>query len=461
METLRWPPRSKARLTERSEPGQTALTKEGRPVESAAPMKRYLRLWFCAPALLAAYAASAAEATATAATAEAANTAAVAAVVATGSANARTPDLLEHMVDVILGLFNVKSSGNTVTHYVICALLLVVAILLRRFLTTIFFNQLKKIAAKTETTLDDKLFPAMESPVATFVMVTGIFAALKVLKLSETADHSIAAGSTVAFSLVIFWGLLRAFDAIIDHATEIAREKQLGIAAFMPWIKKSLIAVFVVVGTLMTVQSLGYNVSTILQGLGIGGLAFALAAQDTIANLFGSIVVAIDQPFKVGETVRIGTHTGTVEDIGLRSTKIRLVDKSLVVMPNKLVSSEAIVNLSRFTQRRVEQVIGLTYDATPDQLAAIVEDIRGLLLTDGEVDPTSVLVYFRDFNASSLDVWIVYASREADFKMGAALKQRMNLAIMRAVAARGLSFAFPTSVMHLEGPLVKQLAGQK
>lgn len=424
-------------------------------------MKRYLRLWFCAPALLAAHAASAAEATATAATAEAANMAAVAAVVATGSANARTPDLLEHMVDVILGLFNVKSSGNTVTHYVICALLLVVAILLRRFLTTIFFNQLKKIAAKTETTLDDKLFPAMESPVAAFVMVTGIFAALKVLKLSETADHSIAAGSTVAFSLVIFWGLLRAFDAIIDHATEIAREKQLGIAAFMPWIKKSLIAVFVVVGTLMTVQSLGYNVSTILQGLGIGGLAFALAAQDTIANLFGSIVVAIDQPFKVGETVRIGAHTGTVEDIGLRSTKIRLVDKSLVVMPNKLVSSEAIVNLSRFTQRRVEQVIGLTYDATPDQLAAIVEDIRGLLLADAEVDPTSVLVYFRDFNASSLDVWIVYASREADFKMGAALKQRMNLAIMRAVAARGLSFAFPTSVMHLEGPLVKQLAGQK
>ena len=424
-------------------------------------MKRYLRLWFCAPALLAAHAASAAEATATAATAEAANTAAVAAVVATGSANARTPDLLEHMVDVILGLFNVKSSGNTVTHYVICALLLVVAILLRRFLTTIFFNQLKKIAAKTETTLDDKLFPAMESPVAAFVMVTGIFAALKVLKLSETADHSIAAGSTVAFSLVIFWGLLRAFDAIIDHATEIAREKQLGIAAFMPWIKKSLIAVFVVVGTLMTVQSLGYNVSTILQGLGIGGLAFALAAQDTIANLFGSIVVAIDQPFKVGETVRIGIHTGTVEDIGLRSTKIRLVDKSLVVIPNKMVSSEAVVNLSRFTQRRIEQVIGLTYDTTPDQLAAVVDEIRARLLADAEVDPTSVLVYFRDFNASSLDVWVVYVSRDPDAKKAHALKQRMNLAIMRAVAARELSFAYPTSVMHLDGPVAKQLVGQK
>jgi MscS family membrane protein len=425
-------------------------------------MKHFFRLWFTTLALLISTLGAVAQPAATTAAdvAEATRTAAAAAV-ATGRADVRTPDLLEHIVDVILRLFNVTSSGNTATHYVISAVFLVCAILLRRFLTTIFFNQLKKLAAKTATTLDDKLFPAMESPVATFVMVTGIFAALKVLKLSATADHSIAAGSTVAFSLVMFWGLLRAFDAIIDHAAELAKEKQMGIAAFMPWIKKSLIAVFVVVGTLMTVQSLGYNVSTILQGLGIGGLAFALAAQDTIANLFGSIVVAIDQPFKIGETVKIGAHTGTVEDIGLRSTKIRLIDKSLVVMPNKMVSSEAIVNLSRFTQRRVEQVIGLTYDTTPDQLAAIVEDFRGILSAELEIDPTSVMVFFRDLSASSLDVWVVYASREADFQKGLALRQRVNLAIMRAVAARRLSFAFPTSVMHLEGPVAKALVSGK
>ena len=423
-------------------------------------MKRIFRLWFATLTLLMSTLGAVAQPAKTTDAAEAARTA-LAATVATSRADVRSPDLLEHIVDVFLRFFNVTSSGNTAIHYAISAVFIVGAILLRRFLTTIFFNQLKKLAAKTETTLDDKLLPALESPVATFVMVTGIFAALKVLKLSETADHSIAAGSTVAFSMVIFWGLLRAFDAIIDHAAEIAKVKQMGIAAFMPWIKKSLIAVFVVVGTLMIVQSLGYNVSTILQGLGIGGLAFALAAQDTIANLFGSLVVAIDQPFKIGETVKIGTHTGTVEDIGLRSTKIRLIDKSLVVMPNKLVSSEAIVNLSRSTQRRVEQVIGLTYDTTPDQLAVIVEDFRGILLADAEVDPTSVMVFFRDLSASSLDVWVVYASREADLKEGFALKQRMNLAIMRAVAARRLSFAYPTSVMHLDGPVAKAIAGGK
>jgi MscS family membrane protein len=377
------------------------------------------------------------------------------------SATTRAPDLLEHIVDVVLQWFHVKTGENTTTHMVICCLFLAAAILLRRLVTTIIFNLLKRLAAKTETTLDDKLFPALEAPVATFVMVTGIFAALKVLKLSETVDRSIGYGSTVAFSLVIFWGLLRAFNAILDHASEMAKERQMGVAAFMPWIKKTLVALFVVIGVLITIQSLGYNVSTILSGLGIGGLAFALAAQDTIANLFGSLVVAIDQPFKVGETVKIGANTGTVEDIGLRSTKIRLVDKSLVVIPNKLVSSEAITNLSRFTQRRIEQVIGINYDATPEQLRFIVEDIRQCILAEAAVDTNSVMVFFRDLSASSLDLWIVYVAQGPDFQQSLALKQRVNLEIMRLVAARGLTFAFPSSVMNLDGPIAKQIVAVK
>ncbi len=393
--------------------------------------------------------------------AQATTTAAAAATVVAKPEALHSPDLLEHVIDVVLGFFNVQSSGNTATHYAIFALILVAAILLRRFVTMIFFNRLKRLAAKTATTLDDKLFPALEGPVATFVMVTGIFAAVKVLKLDPALDRSVGYGSTVAFSLVIFWGLLRAFGAVLDHLHEHAREKQMGVAAFMPWIKKTLVAIFVVIGVLITVQSLGFNVSTILSGLGLGGLAFALAAQDTIANLFGSIVVAIDQPFKVGETVRIGSNTGTVEDIGLRSTKIRLVDRSLVIIPNKLVSSEAIINLSRFTQRRIEQVIGLTYDTTPDQMTAIVEDVRRIILAEPTVDAESVMVFFRDFSASSLDLWIVYATQGPDFQEGLGLKQRVNLAIMRAVAARGLAFAFPTSVVHLDGPVAKQLAGGK
>ena len=421
-------------------------------------MKRSFSLWLGALTLLAVpFAAAADPAPAVDAGADAANATAAAAAIATGTPAPRVPDIMEHLVDVVLELFNVKSSGNTVSHYVISALFLVIAILLRRFLTTVLFNQLKKLAAKTETTLDDKLFPAMESPVATFVLVTGIFAALKVLKLSETADRAISHGSTVAFSLVIFWGLLRAFDAIIDHAAEIAREKQMGIAAFMPWIKKSLMAMFVIVGGLMTVQSLGYNVSTILQGLGIGGLAFALAAQDTIANLFGSIVVAIDQPFKVGEVVRIGTSEGKVEDIGLRSTKIRTGARTLIIIPNKLVASEPVTNFTRMPQRRVDQSLGLSYQTTAEQMQAVLEDIRQILRAEPGVHPQTIAVNFTGYGASSLDLQLVYFTADPDWQRHLDLRERVNLAIMRAVAARGTAFAFPTPTVLFDSPVARSL----
>jgi MscS family membrane protein len=235
----------------------------------------------------------------------------------------------------------------------------------------------------------------------------------------------------------------------------------MGIAAFMPWIRKSLLVIFVVFGVLIVAQSLGADVKAFLAGLGIGGLAMALAAQDTIANVFGSIVVAVDQPFKLGEAVKIGAHTGTVEDIGLRSTKLRNPDKSLTIVPNKTVASEAVVNLSRFTQRRVEQVIGLTYESKAEDMEGIVEDFKKLILEQPEVDKSSVMVFFRDFSASSLDVWVVYMTQDNDFQKCMRLRQRLNGAFMRCVQARKLSFAFPSQAIYLEGEVARSLAGSK
>ncbi|HQY06419.1 MAG TPA: mechanosensitive ion channel, partial [Lacunisphaera sp.] len=200
-----------------------------------------------------------------------------AAAVASGQAAPRTPDFLEHLVDATLEIFDVRSSDNTVTHYVIAALFLVAALLVRRVMTGLVFGLLRKISARTESTLDDKLLPALEAPASAFLMLVGVFGALKVLKLSAATDEMIGYGSTVAFSLVVFWALLRAFGGLLDHAQELAQEKQMGVAAFMPWIKKSLLTIFVVFGVLMVVQSLGFDVKALLAGLGIGGLAFALA----------------------------------------------------------------------------------------------------------------------------------------------------------------------------------------
>lgn len=378
----------------------------------------------------------------------AANTTAAAAAVASGNVP-KPPDFLEHLVDEVLTIFDVKNSGNTWAHFAIAGLFIVFALLLRRVVTGILFGSLKKLASRTKTTLDDKMLPALETPVATFILLLGIFGGLKVLKLSPETDQAIGYGSTVAFSLTMFWIMLRAFNALLDHAQEIASKRQMGVAAFMPWIKKTLVTVFVVFGVLMVVQSLGYDVKALLAGLGIGGLAFALAAQDTIANLFGSVVVAIDQPFKLGEVIKLNGNVGMVEDIGLRSTRLRLIDKSLMVIPNKTVAAEYITNLSRFTGRRVEQVIGLTYDTTAQQMEEVVGEFRRLIVAEKEVDPNSVICYFRDYNASSLDIWMVFNVLDPDFHKHMQLRQRLSLAFMRAVEARGLSFAFPTQTLHM------------
>jgi MscS family membrane protein len=286
------------------------------------------------------------------------------------------------------------------------------------------------------------LFPALETPAAAFVMVVGIFASLQVLKLPPELDAHLPAGSKVAFSLVIFWALWRTLAAVLEHVAELARARSSAAASFMPWIKKSVLTVFMVLGALMLIESLGYNVKAILAGLGIGGLAFALAAQDTLANIFGAIVVAVDQPFRIGETVRIGTNVGMVEDIGLRSTRIRLIDKSLMVIPNKTVAAETITNLSRFTRRRIDQVIGLTYDTKPEQMDEMVQEIRRIIMAEPEVDAAGVMVFFRDFNASSLDIWMV-CSRLNPASADSVSRRLPSRRRGKAAAARGAGRSQP------------------
>lgn len=388
-------------------------------------------------------------------------TAETAAVPQTESAQKARSDLFAYIVDKALEWFQVSGSHETLVRCLLSLLFLVGTYLLRHVVANIIFGCLKKLSSRTQTTLDDKLFPPLASPVAALITIIGIFAALKVLQLPPETDSVLGFASNVAFSLVIFWGLLHAFNVVLDHLHEVAVQKQLGVSPFMPWIKKTLWVIFMIFGVLMIAQNLGADVKTFLAGLGIGGLAFALAAQDALANILGSVVVALDQPYKIGEMVKIGSETGTVEDIGLRSTKIRKLDCSLLVIPNKSVASDNITNLSRFNGRRVEQVLGLTYSTTAAQMEELVVEFRRLLLAEEDIDPTSVGVYFRDFNSSSLDIWIVYVIKDADFHQGLALRQKLNLTFMRTLEARNLSMAFPTRTLSLDGPMEVELITPK
>ena len=370
-------------------------------------------------------------------------------------------DVLEHFVDWLQLRIFPDGGHSDLVHWIACGILVIAAILLRRVVTNIIFRGLKKLSEHTETTLDDKLFPALEQPVATFVMVLGVFGALTVLKLSPAVDRLIDHGSMIAFLAVLFWGLLRAGGAVLTHLEEMAHAKQIGIAHFMPLIKKALAALVIVFGVLMGIRSMGVDVGAVLTGLGIGGLAFAFAAQDTIANLFGSFVVVLDRPFKVGDYIRIGSNEGTVEDIGLRSTRLRSSARTQIVLPNKTAAAESIINYTRMPQRRVDQTIGLTYNTTAEQMEGVLADIRKILQEDPGVHQEFVTVNFTAYNESSLDIQITYFTADPDFRKHLNVRERINLKIMRAVVARGLSFAFPTQTLHVDDEVARKLAGVK
>jgi len=370
-------------------------------------------------------------------------------------------NVLEHFVDWLQGRIFPDGAHSELVHWIACGGLLLAAILLRRVVTHVIFRGLRRLAQKTETTLDDKLFPALERPVATFIMVLGIFGALTALQLSPTVDRLVGHGASIAMLAVLFWGLLRAGAAVLDHLEAVAHNRQIGIAHFMPLIKRALAAFVIVFGLLMGIKSLGVDVCAVLTGLGIGGLAVAFAAQDTIANLFGSFVVVLDHPFRVGDYVRIGAAEGTVEDIGLRSTRLRSADRTQIVLPNKTAAAETIVNFTRMPQRRVDQKLGLTYATNPEQMEAVLGDIRRILGEDPGVHQEFVVVNFTDYNASSLDIQIIYFTVDPDFRKHLAVRERINLKIMRAVAVRGLSFAFPTQTLHVEDEVARKLTGAR
>lgn len=326
--------------------------------------------------------------------------------------------------------------------------IIAVALVLRGLGARAVLSRIQRWTGKAEAGLKGRVFAGLVGPAGGLLMVCGIYVALSVFHLPPEADRLVAAGAKVAARAMLLWGVFEAGAAMLSHFEQTARGR--GIVTFMPLIRRTLAVVFGILASLVLADSLGVNVGTYLTGLGIGGLGLALGAQETLANMFGSLSVALDRPFRIGDLVRIGDYEGTVEDIGLRSTRLRLGDRSQVAMPNKLVASETIRNLSRMPQRLAEQKVRLAHDTTPDQVEAILADIRKLLRSDPAVVADTVAVNFVSIGDSSLDVNVGYFTADPDLQRHLDVRERINLAIIRAVAARNIRFALPTQAIVQE-----------
>ena len=215
--------------------------------------------------------------------------------------------------------------------------------------------------------------------------------------------------------------------------------------------QRSLKFFIAIVGGILVVQELGYPIASLLGGLGIGGLAVALAAQDTIANIFGSVIVFTDKPFKVGDWIRIGDIDGFVETIGFRSTRIRTWPKTLVTIPNKMIANSQIENWSAMPVRRITFTLRIAYGATPDQMEALVEGIREILTTHPGVDQGYHLVNFTEFSPEGLGVFVYYFTSSTVWREHMQVRQEVNLEIMRLVASLNLSLGVPERRLHIDG----------
>jgi MscS family membrane protein len=209
------------------------------------------------------------------------------------------------------------------------------------------------------------------------------------------------------------------------------------------------VILFVGLGAIL--QLWGINVAGLVAGLGIGGLACALAAKDTAANLFGSIALLLDKSIRIGEWIRIDGVEGVVEDIGMRTTKIRTFQKSLITLPNQVIANTHIENFSRRQIRRIKMNIGLTYDTSSKQIENIIADIKTMLRNhEGISQDSTMLVNFTTFNDSSLDILIYTFTNTANWARYMNIKEDVNIQIMKIVEKNGSSFAFPSQSLYIE-----------
>jgi MscS family membrane protein len=279
----------------------------------------------------------------------------------------------------------------------------------------------------------------------------GLFSGWRLLLgLSLPAERAIGAMIRVGVVLAITWMGFRLVNAA--EGVLAARANRLGnpaAAAMLMMGRRAAKTLLLLIALLAVLQNLGVNITALVAGLGVGGLAVALAAQKSLENLFGGVTIVADQPVRVGDFCRFGDQVGTVEDIGLRSTRVRTLARTVVTIPNADFSSLQIENFAHRDRFWWNPKLGLRYETTPDQMRWVLVEVRKLLYSHPRVDPDPARVRFVSFGDYSLDVEIFAYIRAADINEFFEIGEDLNLRIMEIIANAGTGFAFPSQTMYL------------
>jgi MscS family membrane protein len=346
-------------------------------------------------------------------------------------------------------------AGITLRQYVLAFLAVFLSVVLRRLFASIGLRILRRLARATATDLDDMLVAAADGPVAAAIMIAGLWGAVVILALpSEPVDVRGFAWVVIRTAIIldVTWLALRVIGALSDYFAKVAGRTGTNLDdQLVPLIRKSLKIFIGVLASVFLIQSWGYSVASLLAGLGIGGLAVALAAKDTVSNLFGSLTILLDRPFVVGDWIETDNAEGVVEEIGFRSTRIRTFAKTQIAIPNSVLANAVVNNWTRMPIRRVKMVVGVTYEASGDQMEQAVEGIKDLLRDHKEVHQDFFLVNFTDFGSSSLDIFVYYFTSTTVWAEYLRVRQEVNIGIMKLLEGLGMEVAFPTRTVYLKG----------
>jgi len=342
--------------------------------------------------------------------------------------------------------------GNTLRNWLISILIIVGAMLLNKAIDLLNKHIIRKFTVKTKNRLDDILFKMLEAPVLLGIALAAIWFAARRLELGTPVETVILKAYRVLTVINITWFIVRFVNALLEEylapkAADQNSHKHLDIH-LLSILRRAVLTVIWSLGIVMALNNVGVNVGTLIAGLSIGGLAFALAAQDTIKNVYGGFTILTDRPFRIGDRIKVDGFDGFVENIGIRSTRLRTLEKRMVTIPNFKLVEASVENISEEPKRRILMKLGLTYNTAPekmDQAMSILKNIPNII---AEVDPKDITVAFTDFTDYSLVITFVYfILKPADVME---IPSRVNSEILRSFNAAGLQFAFPTQTIYIE-----------
>ncbi|MCA1801003.1 MAG: mechanosensitive ion channel family protein [Rhodothermaceae bacterium] len=355
------------------------------------------------------------------------------------------------VVDNLPGYMHRELGGLTLWQYIALFFWILIGLVLRSVTIFLLDKYALKLTQKTSTKWDDLVVKEADKPISFVVMILFYLITYTNLMLPVTVNYFLRTTFEVALLASLIWllygmvNVLSEYLASVTAKTESTLDEQL-----VPLLRKTLKIFIIVIGVLFILQNKGINVTSVLAGLGIGGLAVALAARDTLANFFGSITIFADRPFRIGDWIKIGDMEGVVEEVGFRTTRVRTFYNSLVSVPNARVADSSIDNLGMRQFRRILTRLNLTYSTTPEQMEAFVEGLKAIVQANPYTRKDFFEIHFNEFGSHSLDVLFYVFLKVPSWSDELQQRHNIFLEILKMAKEVGVEFAYPTQTLHID-----------